>query len=232
MMQIIWSLRLRHEYFVSSDWKVKLVMARESGLLMIRRGLMWKKSGENQWVLIAENGCLWDKEDRIELELSVRNGIFPYVTEKEIDFHHDYLKIEKSKSLGITYKLIFLLGEIKDYSSPVITEIVFNSLYKHLEYIFIFRDGMTHRKLIVEDSKHPDANTFEQLPMNEYLGKTAAGFRSIEKKLLKEKGMGDFNLWEEFPMGGRKLLFRHLPEPSPGMFPDAPADSIRRIMYV
>lgn len=232
MMQIIWSLRLRHEYFGSSDWKVKLVMARESGLLMIRRGLMWKKSGENQWVLIAENGCLWDKEDRIELELSVRNGIFPYVTEKEIDFHHDYLKIEKSKSLGINYKLIFLLGEIKDYSSPVITEIVFNSLCKHLEYIFIFRDENTHRKLIVEDSKHLDANTFEQLPMNEYMGKPAVGFRSIEKKLLKEKGMGDFNLWEEFPIGGRKLLFRHLPEPSPGMFPDAPADSIRHIMYV
>lgn len=232
MMQILWNLRLRHEYFVSSDWRVKLVMARESGLLMIRRGWMWKKTGENQWELIAENGCLWDKADRIELELSVRNGIFPYVTEKEIDFHHDYLRIEKSKSLGITYKLIFLLGEVEDFSSPVTTEIVFNSLCKYIEYIFIFRDENTHRKLIVEDSKRPDANTFEQLPMNEYMGNPAVGFRSTDTKLLKEKEMGDFNLWEEFPMGGRKLLFRHLPEPSPGMFPDAPADSIRHIMYV
>lgn len=232
MMQMLWSLRLRHEYFVSGHWRVKLMMSRESGLLMIRRGLMWKNSGENQWALIAENGSLIDKTDRIELELSVRNGIFPYVTEKEIDFNDEHLILEKSKSPGITYKLIFLLGEIEDCSSPVITEIVFNSLCKYLEYIFIFRDEHPNRNLIVEDSEHLGADAFEQLPMNEYMGKPAVGFRSTEKKLLKEKGMGDFNLWEKFPLGGRKLLFRHLPEPIPGMFPDAPADSIRHVMYL
>lgn len=230
MIQVVWSLILHHEYFTSNNWGAEFVLSKESVRLLMRRGLIWRKFGENRWDLIATNGCSFEKEDRIELELKVENRLFYYVTNSKVDFNHKHLVLEKVESLGVFYKFIFLIGDIEDLSSTITTEVVFNSLYKYIEYIFILRDNNINRNLFLEEYEYP--GTFEQLSTNEYMGRPAVGFRSTEKKLLKEKGMADLCLYEEFPLGGRKLVMRHLPEPRPGMYPDASPDSIRQIMYV
>lgn len=230
MIQVIWSLILHHEYFISDNWRTEIRPSGESVQLLMRRGLIWRKSGENRWDLLAVNGCFFEKEDRIELELKVEDKLFPYVTDSEADFKHKYLLFEKIESPGLSYKFIFLIGKVEDFSSTVTTKFVFNSLLKYIEYIFIPRDKNMNRKLALE--AHARSVAFEQLSMNEYMGIPVIRFRSTEKELLKERWPGDLCLYEEFPQGGRRLLMRQLPEPRPGMFPDASSDSVCQIMYV
>lgn len=231
MKQIIWSFIIQHDYFSTTNWGAEVTLSQESHRLMNRRGLLWKKTEENRWNLIAMEGCSFEKDDKIEIELRIRNNCFPYVTDDEVSFSHKYLRLEKAEIPSITYKFIFLIGEIEDLSTTITTEIVFNSKCKFIEYIFIFRDENVNRELMLEESEQ-HSPAFALLDTKEYMGKPAAIFRSTEKKRLKERGMGNFCLWEALPSGRRKLLLRHLPEPRPGVYADAPLDSVREIIYV
>lgn len=171
MIKIIWSLRLKHEYYkVFPEKGLSLILSDESRRLLLRRGMMWRYDSNGRWLLFSLDGDHGQpaEGDRVVIDFRVEDKSLSYVTDWDWNLAGACEQLELSESRapimmnslhealvpvhpGVCFRLVFSFDKIRDQSLPYETELVFNSFNRQVEYLFLPRDENTERKLMIED---------------------------------------------------------------------------------
>lgn len=250
MIKIIWSLRLKHEYYkVFPERGLSLILSDESRRLLLRRGMMWRYDGNGRWLLFSLDGDHGQptEGDRVVIDFRVEDKSLSYVTDWDWNLAGACEQLELSESRapimmnslhealvpvhpGVCFRLVFSFDKIRDQSLPYETELVFNSFNRQVEYLFLLRDENTERKLMIEDMEN--TILFDGPVKVDFMGKKVIRFRSKEKVKMKEFPDYRLRLWEIYP-SGKRGIFRQLPYPVPGnIMGDTYKDILCRLLYI
>lgn len=245
-LKILWVFKITHEYFDHSEPKgISLDFKPDSSILVLRRGLMWRKVKAGEWNLIAfDDQNPFMEDDKIVLELSVSGRSLVYVTDwdwklsrecYELNLSKNQLNIDMRGVIGVkntaSPKVFFRLNvEIEKLidAQPLVTELNFKTFDKYWEYIFIPRDKNTDRELKLEDIK--GLVTFNECEQSIFLESRCLRCCSVEKVRMKENFDSSLRLWELFPTG-KKVLANQIPCPEPGRFINAADDTLLHVFY-
>lgn len=85
-------IRVRHDYYASAGWCVRIGPTTATEALAARRGLLWIQLSHNEWqLLVREDHPGFDAGDAVELEMSAPASEFFRVTDLGSDFSPSYL---------------------------------------------------------------------------------------------------------------------------------------------
>lgn len=248
-LSVIWHLRITHTYYKYGEChSVALRIPSSTSLLMKKRGVLIKLLSPGVWGMIGNEHTTFSETDRFEVELFTKDAEFPYVTdsistgrgqcsllevngtEPSFTFPLSNLPTIQS-SPGIILRIAFVpsIETMKPMQNGYATQIEFQALKLHLEYLFILRERDDSKTLNIKDTNREIL--FDEGEKIEYMGSSGWRYQSTNKVTLQQYPNIKIQL-SEIMDTGKRILFKQLPYPVPGMFIDAPADTIRTVVYI
>lgn len=248
-LSIIWHLRVTHSYYQHGEChSVVLHIPPATSSLMKKRGVLIKLLSPGVWGMIGNEDTTFSEADRFEVELHTKDSMFLYVT--------DNIKSERGKcpllnvngtessflfplsglptiqsSPGVILRVVFVPPTEIEKSAPnyYATQIEFQAPKLHLEYLFLLRERNENKKLSIKDTNRKIQ--FSEGEKIEYMGAYGWRYQSTRKIALYQYPNLKIQL-SEIMGTGKRILFKQLPYPVPGMFIDAPTDTIRTVVYI
>lgn len=244
----IWTLRIRHDYFLDGTgrWGEVKLSPKTLGLLK-RRGALWRRKGLGEWSLVCFEDDAFEETDELEITFHCTDANMIYHTQWdwkgdgscrliEVDARTD-ARIEMKTLPGSKVPALqgeyFRLGVSLrgiGYDRKAVAEVSFSAKELFWEYWLIPRDGNVARQLELELEGgktafircEEDAN-----PLNVPLIK----FRSAVPLKMAERGNERSVLYEMLPVGIRKPLARNLPLPECHKIPSERDDTAVSLLY-
>lgn len=98
-MTTFWELKIEHNYYRHQDASgIDVRLTPQSWRLLQKRGLFWKQVEPSKWLLFAQSdGRVFDSDDRIEVELGIKDDKLPLVT----NWHWDSISRSTCRELEI-----------------------------------------------------------------------------------------------------------------------------------
>ncbi|GEM_PF-6257739 len=243
---ILWILKIKHPYYWSELCQdVELSPCPQTNDLLKRRGYRILKATDGEWYLmdLQMYGIVADEHYRFFVK--TKNNILPYITVSGILLPENAIKLRVdniNSSIIVPDKTseritthpgsifdIDLQLHCKKNNDPVITEIQLPVAEYFWEYLFVNRYTETRGRLSIYDISHKIP--FDLGIETEYKGMKAVLFRSLVKIPCSERYGLNLTLTEGV-QHSKRVLMHKLPFPQPGMYLDAPPDTLRKVWYL
>lgn len=207
--EILAEWKVIHEYYRKGICRcIEMVPDRKTKVLLGRRGVKFKKNAVNEWVILGKKDVVWDEEDKVVLDVRIKDPYFGYYTET-----------------GLPAVIGWNPGEKREDS------FVYTCLVKRLkwEYIFLMRKWRGDCRLELREAEG-------KLNFRQEETVTVAGYKgirivSVKPVELRETYDYRLRLYEQKPLGS-KVLLQYLPFPLPGKFPECGEGCIREIVLI
>ena len=206
-MIILVSWKIEHEYFKDKECRcVELFPDPPTQALLKRRMLIFKRLGVNHWVLIGKKSTIWDFDDVIVLKVKINDLFFGYYTENSLPDH-----------------LFWQPGMPQQFCLNCKVKIL------KWEYVILMKEWREGRQFkLTETEGKLEFKSKRSIRLN---GLEGICMESEEVVKLQEEYDYQIHLSEKKSFG-YKMIYRQLPWPVPGYFPECAPGCIRGVLVV
>lgn len=235
----LYCLQLEHEYY--PDGKCSCIDVRinpSSKELLRRRGLIFKKTKENEWCLFGnKEGAECVGTDTLFFDFYMLDSSFVYYTDfknlkptesyelKLPNDNREFVTAVEKKSLAPRINSIFCVATLKLdemlYKETLVTNLFkFHSTKVYWEYVFIPRDSLSYNGLsydgpVLELKEKLDRIFFDQSKVADMWGRRVWLVRS--RSAIPMVSCYDYEL--ALYVNENSKLIDNIPYPVPGLFP-------------
>ena len=254
-MEIIelWTLRIEHNYYQQKEAReIDVQHSPEMKVLLMRRGLLWRRKNTGEWCLLAFGDYKFSNEDILELEVVTTSIELPYITnlewpvgnecyEMDVPVENNTLAVKecatnkiRTRTPHCILKLRVPIGQMfHQKTEPIATTLTFEAVSKYWEFLFIPRQPETMKMIRLEDTRK--TVSFGECEPTNFMGNKAYRIRSTNKLSLQENYRQiELVLWEKLlinDIGRERILFRQVPFPDPSLNLGTARDTVWRILY-
>lgn len=249
----LWTLQIEHDYYQqgkTSDFDIQI--SSEMRILLMRRSLIWRRKGVNEWCLSSFGSYSVDSADVLQLELIKQGETLPYVTDFDWPVGRecydvavpigdiriaakewvDKKTIAKTNSCCMQLSVPF--GKmINENIFPATMILSFQAISRYWEYLLLPRQPQLEKKLRLEDTKNNIR--FTSCEDFEFMGRKCLKTRSLEKIPLREHYQNiHLVLWESISIRDvqkERMLLQGLPFPEPTLKLGIAPETVWKILY-
>lgn len=255
-MEIIelWTLRIEHNYYLQKEVReIEVQHSPEMKVLLMRRGLLWRRKKIGEWCLFALDDYTFNNEDILELEIVTTSSELPYITnlewpvgnecyEMNVPVENSTLAVQqcatnkvKTRTPHCMLKLKIPIGQMfHQRTEPIATTLTFEAVSKYWEFLFIPRQPETMKVIRLEDIRKNIS--FGECEPTDFMGHKAYRIRSTNKLPLQESYRQiELVLWEKLlinDIAKERILLRQVSFPDPSLNLGTARDTVWRILYI
>ena len=220
MFKEIANITLKHHYYRDGYCRdVRSCEDIQTIQLIRRRGCLMRQMNPGEYVILGEEGTLFDPDDKFRFFFEVSNPNFFYVTLKEdwnADlFDHKKLEVKLQPKENGMLESVDLAFSVKEY---------------YWKFIMIPRNPDQQFGLLELEDTLRNVR-FEKVDTDQFMGKLVYSCVSTEKIPMQEIYKIRLFLKASLTYGTR-ILLKDLPAPIPGRFPGDRPDEIIQILYI
>lgn len=249
----LWTLQIEHDYYQQgkvSDFDIQI--SSDMRILLMRRSLIWRRKGLNEWCLSSFGDYAVDDADILQLELIMQGETLPYVTDfdwlvgrecydvtvpvgdGQITAKECAGKKTNTKTNSCFMKLSVPFGKmINDRAVPSTMILSFQAVSRYWEYVFLPRQPQIEKMIRLEDTKK--CIHFKPYELFDFMGHKAYRICSLEKLPLRERYQNvNLVLWESISIRDilkERVLLQGLSFPDPSLKLGIAPETVWRILY-
>lgn len=249
----LWTLQIEHDYYQqgkTSDFDIHI--SPDMRILLMRRSLIWRRKGVNEWCLSSFGDYSVDSADVLRLELIMQGETLPYVTDFDWSVGRECYDVAVpvgnrriaakecvgkktiAKTNSCCMKLSVPFGKmINENAFPATMILSFQTISRYWEYLLLPRQPQLEKKLRLEDTKN--YIHFTSCEDFEFMGHKSFKARSLEKFPLRERYENiHLVLWETISIRDvqkERMLLQGLPFPEPSLKVGIAPETVWRILY-